>query len=285
MPEWLTTAGASLAGAALIGLAARDVFDSLFHPGGRGSLSRGIAAGVWVVFRRRAAAGPLALVLVLATWAALLVCGFALIYAPHVPDGFTIEAGLRDDPALLTALYFSIVTLATLGYGDATPSSDWLQLVAPLEAMVGFGLLTASVAWLLSIHPVLARRRSFAYDISLLERAERDAGVSPGEIPAEELEELHARLVEIERDLVAYPITFYFDEPSHRFSLAAALPVLADITERLHAEELPARERLHAAMLQEAIQDFVRTAGGFSGYRGLGDAEVVRRYAAQHARP
>ena len=292
MPEWL----APVAGVALIVVAVRDVFDVLFHPGGRASLSRGVAAATWALVHRSgpwgrgavAFAGPLSLALVIAAWAVLLILGFALLYLPHVPDGFVLTAGLREDPEALTALYFSIVTLATLGYGEATPTSDVLQLVAPVEAMVGFGLLTASISWLLSIHPVLVRRRALAYDIALKERAAQDAGVPLEALPQEELEReleaLHERLAAVERDLVAYPITFYVAELDRRFSLAATLPVLAGLAGGLDDAQLSPRGRLHAAMLRESVEDFAQTARRFRGYRGgLTTSEVLVRYASQQA--
>jgi voltage-gated potassium channel len=47
--------------------------------------------------------------------------------------------------SLREALYFSMVTFTTLGYGDITLNTDW-QLLAGVEGMVGivvFGLTTA----------------------------------------------------------------------------------------------------------------------------------------------
>ena len=52
------------------------------------------------------------------------------------------RAGLTD---FSEALYFSIVTFTTLGYGDITLNADW-RLLSGMEAMVGitvFGLTTA----------------------------------------------------------------------------------------------------------------------------------------------
>jgi hypothetical protein len=46
--------------------------------------------------------------------------------------------------------------------------NGWLQLITPLEALLGFGLLTGSISWLLSIYPALLRRHSLAYEIALL---------------------------------------------------------------------------------------------------------------------
>jgi hypothetical protein len=48
------------------------------------------------------------------------------------------------------ALYFSVVTLTTLGYGDITLSGRW-QLLASFEAMGGLILFGASTAFLLGV--------------------------------------------------------------------------------------------------------------------------------------
>jgi hypothetical protein len=78
----LGTILATAAGLLLIAGAGRDIFDALFHPEGRGALARRLARGVWGAFRRAgasrralAAAGPLTLLVVIATWAALLALG------------------------------------------------------------------------------------------------------------------------------------------------------------------------------------------------------------------
>ena len=283
------TVAATLAGALLVGLVARDVFDTLFHSAGRGSIGRVVAGWTWAALHpsgpagRRAitVGGPLALAVVVVVWAVLLVAGFALLYLPHVPGGFTVAPEHAGDPTLLLAVSFSLVTLSTLGYGDITPSSDALQLLAPLEALVGFGLLSASIAWLLSIHPVLARRRALAYDVTLLARAEHETGVTA----EPELEDLHRRVVEVERDLNAYPVTFYFAELDARFSLAAALPVLSVLLDRVDQETLAGGARLHAVVLREALDDLGDTIGSFPGLCGLGRREALTRYAERHSPP
>jgi voltage-gated potassium channel len=39
--------------------------------------------------------------------------------------------------SLGTAVYFSIVTIATVGYGDIAPSSGWTRLTASAEILIG----------------------------------------------------------------------------------------------------------------------------------------------------
>jgi hypothetical protein len=48
-------------------------------------------------------------------------------------------------------VYFSLVTLATLGYGDILPSSPFTQMLAVLEAVIGQFFTTVLVAWLVGM--------------------------------------------------------------------------------------------------------------------------------------
>ena len=177
---------ATCLGIALIAVVVHDVFDALFHHRGAGILSGAVMRTTWWGFRRAGArrrsllplAGPCALVSIVALWLLLLVTGWALVLWPHMADGFRFAPGAASgEAALVDALYVSFVTLATLGFGDITPAAWWLKIALPFEALIGLGLLTATVSWLLSVHPALSRRRSLAYEISLLRRAEADLPV------------------------------------------------------------------------------------------------------------
>jgi voltage-gated potassium channel Kch len=145
----------SAAGVALIAIALFDVFATLFsHPRGH-SPSRS---------RTLALAGPISFLVVVASWTTFLGCGWALVYWPWMPEGFLHATELDAvGTSLLDALYFSLVTLSTLGYGDVSPSHGLLRVAAPLEALLGLGLLTASVSWLLDL-PRVSRRRAQAHE-------------------------------------------------------------------------------------------------------------------------
>lgn len=244
----------SIIGVGLVLVAVRDVFHTLFHPDGRGRLSRSIGRTAWramrVAGRRRrralALAGPLIVVLVAAAWLVLVVVGGALIYWPWLPEGFLVASGL--DPAeqsgFLDALYASFVTLVTLGYGDLAPTSSWLRLVAPAEALLGFVILTAAVTWVLSIYPALGRVRRLCAGMATLEEAAGRGGDRwPDALPAESLpallQELHPQLVAVQVDLMHFPVIHYFEPVSPRLSLANALPALVRLAELARRDHRP----------------------------------------------
>jgi hypothetical protein len=49
-------------------------------------------------------------------------------------------------------IYFSLVTITTLGYGDITPNSGFAASLCMVEAVVGQLYMTVQVAWLVGIH-------------------------------------------------------------------------------------------------------------------------------------
>lgn len=62
----------------------------------------------------------------------------------------TIYLFVGEFTSLEPALYFSIVTATTLGYGDITLSEQW-QLLGTFEAMGGLILFGASTAFLMEL--------------------------------------------------------------------------------------------------------------------------------------
>ncbi|WP_412538324.1 potassium channel family protein [Longispora sp. K20-0274] len=58
--------------------------------------------------------------------------------------------GVTGPPDASTALYFSVITLTTIGYGDIAPGCDVARAVAVTEALVGQLYLVAVVARVVS---------------------------------------------------------------------------------------------------------------------------------------
>jgi hypothetical protein len=232
-------------------------------------------------------AGPVSILIVLASWVVMLTIGWALVYWPWMPGGFLHTAEL-DAPgsSLHDSLYFSLVTLATLGYGDISPLSGWLRVVAPLESLLGLGLLTGSVSWLLSIFPVLSRRRALAYEIRLLEEARTDPDDPgpPSPLPSSVYADLTSRLVASERDLVTFPITYYFHDDDIRFALPAAMEHLLELAEEARREVSLSEVHFHGGLLLRAIDDFAASLAERFHLPNRGSTrEVLEAYARDHA--
>ena len=66
------------------------------------------------------------------------------------PASFGVASA--SDLTLARAIYFSFVTIATLGYGDVVPASESAQGLTILEAVGGQMYLTVLVAWLVSLY-------------------------------------------------------------------------------------------------------------------------------------
>jgi hypothetical protein len=284
----LPTIALTVGGVALIAFALRDIFQTLLHPEGRGRLARSVMRAVWTackVPKRRSSlllAGPLGILLVVGAWAGLLVLGWGLLLWPQLEDGFGLEApgatGLAD------AVHVSLTTLTTLGSTEP-PNEDWLRVLLPLEALLGFGLLSASISYLLLLYPALARRHCMAYEVALLREWDDQAG-----LPLEQFDEVAAghlypdltsRVVAVERDLVNLPAIYYFTERDERFSLAAAAPYLLSLARR--GLEGPEQVRFRAQLLVNALDDLAQSTGSlFPWTRADSTDGIFAAYAWDH---
>lgn len=292
----LTGAVVTAVGVAIIVAALRDIFHSLFHPGGHGRLGLLIMRATWIGVRRAsgsrpavlALAGPAGLVSVLVTWAILLAVGWALVIWPSMPGAFVFASGLDpgESPGLTDAIYVSSVTLTTLGYGDVTPAEGWLRILMPLEALLGFALLTASISWLLALYPPLTRRRSLAYELFLMRDAARrsDAGdYLDGPHTLAVYSELTSRLATVQHDLVTFPVSYYFRDVDERFVLAGQVPYLVDLAERGESAGSDPALRWRATMLHRAIDDLAGViAQRFGSEPPFTTADVLDGYARDH---
>lgn len=268
MTDWLVTA----AGAAIVAVALRDVFHTLFHPGGEGSLSRRVLRGIWRAFHARPGrgaltlAGPVGFVAVIVVWTTLLIVGFGLVYWPQLDGSFTVVSNLERsaNTGFLDSVYFSGVTLATLGYGDIAPATTASRIVAIVEGVVGLALLTAAVSWLLSIYSALQRRRTLAGVVS---------AVSAGGRPTEQmLEQLAVSLQSVRADFVQHSAAYYFHARDRTLVLPAVLPALARLGEG---------ESAAAQTLTASLDALARTIGeNFVGR--VGTHAVIAAYRDDH---
>ena len=285
--------GFTLVGAALTGLALWDMLRTLFRPAGGSSLSDGLTRLLWRITRRVAPrslrnAGPFLLLAVIGTWTIMLATGWALIYLPRLPGDFLPSPGLDPgDDSFLTALYVSLVTLATLGYGDFVPTAGFLRLIVPLQALIGFALVTAGISWILSIYPVLSRRRSLATEIANLARAGSETGPPlPGGPPghaAAILRHLARSVVQARNDFAQFPITYYFPSNDPGTPLPHALRCLASWSGAADDTSAAPEVRFAAAALRASLEELARVLRRRhvpAHSDAIGD--VIAGYAADH---
>ncbi len=218
-------------------------------------------------------------------WALLSVVGFALVYLPRMPEGFTFGSSLEPTTSsdVDAALYLSVVAVATLGLGDILPATAPLRLVVPLEALVGFLLLTAGISWVLQLYPALIRRRALARRLTTMAQCEAEQVVESGEpsVAVQYLEGVRADLATFEMDLVQYAESYYFREVQQDVSLAAALPYVMDLIaagERSSAPEVRQAARMLEAALKELLSLLRRE---FLGARD-GAAATLTAFAHDH---
>ncbi|MDP3969270.1 MAG: potassium channel family protein [Nocardioides sp.] len=274
MTAWLLT----LVGLGLVATAVRDIFHTLWHPHGFGGVSRLLFRVVWRLgkpwnrgTRSTEMAGPLGLVLTAVCWTALIVGGFALVYLPHLPEGFhhSEPPFPRGASGIEDALYVSAVALATLGFGDIVPATPWLRAVVPLQALLGFVLLTAAISWVLQLYPALTRRRGLARRLDTMARTDAAETVEHGDpsIAVGLLEGVREGLSEVEMDLLQYGESYYFREREPRRSLPACLPQVDVLIAAGARSESPEVRRAAtmldvglAALLDLVCDDFLDTA-------------------------
>lgn len=289
--SWVLT----IVGFGLVVIAVRDIFHTLWHPGGFGELSHLVFATTWRVSRLThrgsrpsVLAGPLGLLATIAWWAALIVAGFAMIYLPRMPGGFHFGSSL--DPAassdLIASLYLSVVALTTLGLGDIQPATPLLRLAVPVEALLGFLLLTAGISWILQLYPALIRRRALARRLTTMARHSTAELVRTGDVSVavQHLESVRSDLAGVEMDLVQYAESYYFLDVSADLSIAAALPYVAAMADA-GAESSHPEVRQAAAMLKSGLGAVLAELRSGFLPDDLDDARTLDAFAHDHRQP
>jgi hypothetical protein len=280
----------ALAGFGLIGTIVWEVFKDLFHPGNSGALTEWLGRHLFMVCRRKRAllslAGPLTVVLVIVIWVLALVVGFAFTYYGSFPDGFRTSTGSipAPDARMPQALYFSFETLITLGYGDLVPQNMWLRFLSATEALIGFGLLTASVSSIVLLYPAVSRMRLLAGEVSNMVSAERRTGLSLGESLSESaLMQLARQVTNVQVDLVHFPVIYFFAANDQRVAVSHWTAHLARFArEGLARQEAPIR--LAAGALDSALDHLSALIAERFIHMNADDREAVfRALAGDHA--
>lgn len=142
----MKTALFTVLGLSVLLLVIYDVYATIRHARGQsGPIGESLNRTLWRVARSIAfrlsryrrprllnVLGPLLLPLLIIIFMFLFIVGFALIYYPRMPDQFAVLPEAQSPP-WIESLYFSGLTLTTVGYGDIAPHTTAMRLLALLE--------------------------------------------------------------------------------------------------------------------------------------------------------
>jgi hypothetical protein len=209
--------------------------------------------------------GPISLLLLLVTWAALLILGFAFLHwgagsmlaAPTGVQGFAAD------------LYFSGASLFTLSTGDVFARTTTERIITIWEAGTGLSFFAIVIGYLPLVSQAFSRRE---VNISLLdaragsppsagELLARHVDVEGGEALADLLAEWEKWSAELLETHLSFPVLAYYRSQHDNQSWVAALTTILDLSALIIAgvEHGPAREaRLTFAMARHAAVDLAR---------------------------
>ncbi|MGJ9406552.1 potassium channel family protein [Nesterenkonia aurantiaca] len=280
----------TIAGIAVILVGLWDMFHHLLHPRGSGPLSSLVFSAVWKLSRTTKhrlsyALGPATMVAVIMMWVMIQAVGWALIYYPHVPEGLLYADGVNpgDYPVFAEALYVSLVSLATLGFGDVVAVEPGLRLVAPVQGLTGFALLTGALTWFMQIYPPLFRRRSAALMLNALQESgflKQLSELDPASVQTE-VDRLSEQIAQICVDFTQHSETYYFRVDADAVALSQHLHHALALR-RAAADSSAPEVRISAARLGSLLDHLGSTLSpSFVSGRDLD--EIFAAYAADHS--
>lgn len=243
----ITTSLLVVIGCSLIALVTFDIFTTVLHPSVESPLSNRFQRLVWRVLRTiatslgtRPAAShvlnwglPLMVAGLIALWLVVLVLGFACICYPWIDTPEVFVSGKAAAGPVSDALYYSGVTLATLGYGDIEPLTGIFRLLAVLEALIGVVTISAGVAYILSVYPALTQQQTLAIALDaevagqtdalpLVRRYVTGAQVWSGDLNAQ-LRDISLGLLTTTESHELYPVLYYAHPPQVQHSFLRML--------------------------------------------------------------
>lgn len=166
-----------------------DMLLTVLHPDVEGPLAWFVQRAIWKAsllgaravgpYRRAvlSLAGPLLVVATFMTWAVVFVLGLSLVVWPNLED-YRSEPELSHSRPLgfIDAFYYSGVTVSVLGYGDITPTTGPLKVLAVAASGLGFAVLTGLVTYLVQVIQGIDERQRLA--LTVQDEAAGDRGAT-----------------------------------------------------------------------------------------------------------
>jgi hypothetical protein len=216
-------------GAAVIAFGIYDLFLTVLHYEDPGLVTLRTYSAAWKGARwatkplpRRARAftrsmvAPALVVVQISLWLGLQVVGFALLYYPAISSHHFVVG--RTGHSFGTALYFSAASLTSLSFSDVEPRSLAYHSVAAAETLVGLGILTLTISYLLNLYRVLQDQGVLSSLLLHHSATENDptALLRPHFVDGRPTElgtllrELDRSLTEFGEGIRRYPLVWYF---------------------------------------------------------------------------
>ena len=105
----------------------------------------------------------------------------------------------------------------------------------------------------------------------------------PGATTSSVCADLTSRLVASERDLITFPITYYFHDDDIRFALPAAMEHLVELAEEARRQASLPEVHFHGRLLLRAIDDFAASLAERFRLPNRGSTrQVLEAYARDH---
>ncbi|MBO0730583.1 MAG: two pore domain potassium channel family protein [Acidimicrobiaceae bacterium] len=160
-------------------------------------------------------------------WLGAQLLGFGLIFLPGFQSrhGFTLG---QLTGSLWSALYFSAATLTSLSFSDVEPRTLGYHWLAAAETLIGLGILTLTISYLLGLYQVLRQQSVLAARIQHQSGSSNDPRslLAPHFFNGQAREtsvlvrDLHQGLTEHYQGLLRYPIVYYFHTRQPNRSIA-----------------------------------------------------------------
>jgi hypothetical protein len=165
----------------------------------------------------RSMAAPFMVAGTIGGWLGIQLLGFALLYLPGVLAGHQFVSG-RMQLGFWYAAYFSAATLTSLSFSDAEPTGIGYHWLSAIETLVGLGILTLAVSYLLGLYRVLQDQGELADRLQHSSSCSNDPrqlllphfhhGKEEG--LSTMVRDLHQNLIAHYEGMFRYPIVYYF---------------------------------------------------------------------------
>lgn len=258
-----------IAGIALIVLTLVDFLYTTLSCNGSGRLSttvnraldRVLTSGSQVL---RNWSGIIHLLFTLATWVVLLLTGGLLIVSAYPEMVVLPPSGKIAD--LSERFYFLAFTFSTLGMGDYTPGTEMGRYFTAVYSLLGFGVLTTAITYILSVTGAATKKKTLATFISTMGEHPADlfdyfTTKEDGSFFSDRIDDLVEQINMHVNDHLSYPIVHYFHSDERPWSAIIQLASLQECVLALRVHYAERKDILaHLRRLERTINRYLELA-------------------------